>query len=106
MNINPGGVVDPGKVGAMASTPDGNGAVVYSLAKNTKECWWIADNPAAVTANTPWLTAITAGIPASGPGIPTSQGVFYGVFKGGACSAAGIAAATSNIATTGFPKAQ
>jgi prepilin-type N-terminal cleavage/methylation domain-containing protein len=114
LTTTPGGTVTPGQAGALAST-DGNGAVVYALAKNTKECWWVADNPAPINpANTPWLTAITAGIPASGAGIPTSQGVFYGVFKTtstaaaavGSCSAAGIAGATSNMATPGFPAAQ
>src|ERR1035437_5291480 len=37
-----------GQVGAIAST-DGNGAVIYSLAKNSSECWWVADNPLAIT---------------------------------------------------------
>src|SRR5664280_1693697 len=43
-----------GQVGALAST-DGNGAVVFSLAKNTRQCWWIADNTSTVTANGPWV---------------------------------------------------
>src|ERR1035437_7656000 len=62
LSTTPGGVVAAGQAGAIAdmglgtaASPGGNGAVVYALAKNTKECWWIADNPSAVTdANGPW----------------------------------------------------
>ena len=103
---NPGtAAIGTGNVGALAST-DGNGAVVYSLAKNTKECWWIADNPSAVTANGPWTgTGAVGQETSSTPGIPLAQGVYYGVFKGGACGTAGIIAALSNVKTPGFPGA-
>lgn len=109
MNINPGGAVTAGQVGAIADT-GGNGAVLYSLAKNTNECWWVADNPAAVTsANGPYGTG-AVGIPSATAGVPVTQGVFYGVYKvnttNTACSAAVLATARSNIATPAFPAAQ
>jgi len=104
---NPGtAAIGTGQVGAIADT-GGNGAVVYSLAKNTTECWWIADNPSAITtANGPWTAVGAPGQEvAATAGVPMTQGVYYGVFKGGACSVAGIAAATSNVKTPGFPPA-
>ena len=103
--------VAAGQVGVVTST-DGNGAVVYGLANNTNECWWIADNPAAVSAaNGPWTTTGAVGVPAAGAGVSMLQGVYYGVFKAtitagvSNCNGAGIAGATGNVATPGFPKA-
>jgi type IV pilus assembly protein PilA len=91
---------------AAISSNDGNGAVVYTLAKATGECWWVSDNPATITANGPW-TAAVAGLPATVAGVPEAQGVYFGVFKVGTnlCNQAGLLAAHSNIATPGFPKA-
>ena len=107
-----------GQVGVAVST-DGNGAVVFSLANNTQECWWTSDNPAAVTTttNAPW-TATVAAIPAATAGVPAAQGVYYGVYKlgkvaatgdaanSGSCNQAGLNTSFSNIATPGFPAGQ
>jgi type II secretory pathway pseudopilin PulG len=112
MNTTATPVLTAGQAAVVTST-DGNGAVVFALANNTNECWWAADNPAAVTAaNGPWTTTGAVGIPSPGVGVPMVQGVFYGVFKAtitagvSNCSVAGLAGATSNIATPGFPAAQ
>jgi type IV pilus assembly protein PilA len=119
LNMTTSSVVTAGQVGVVSST-DGNGAITFSLANNTKECWWVADNPAAVTttSNAPWTSTGGAGIPATGVGVPATQGVYYGVYLEGktlgtpavtnssACSVAGIAASLSNIATPGFPAGQ
>jgi type IV pilus assembly protein PilA len=107
-----------GQVGAVSSLVDGNGAVVYALAKNTSECWWVSDSPAAVStsSNPPWTTTATVAIPSGGIGVPAGQGVYYGVYKlgktvgsaanSGVCDQTGLAASVSNIATPGFPAAQ
>jgi type IV pilus assembly protein PilA len=117
MNTDATAALTAGQVGAVSSLADGNGAVVYALAKNTKECWWIADNPAAVStsSNPPW-TAAVAGIPAAAAGVPGALGVYYGVYKLGkvegsvtnatVCDQTGLNASVSNIATPGYPAAQ
>jgi type IV pilus assembly protein PilA len=107
--------LNPGQAGVVTSA-DGNGAVVYSLANNTQECWWAADNPASVSPSAAWVASTTPGLPSAGLGVPPAQGVYYGVYKmnkvvgsttnSGSCNPAGIAASDSNIATPGFPAAQ
>jgi type II secretory pathway pseudopilin PulG len=99
---------------AVATSTDGNGAIVFALANNTNECWWASDNPAAVTTTTnpPWTSTATVAVPSAGAGVPGGQGVYYGVYKlskgtnSASCSQAGLNTSTSNIATPGFPAAQ
>ena len=92
----------------------------FSLANKTNECWWIADNTASMLASggnplasTPWVA--TAAFPATSPGletvagVPTGQGIFYGVFKvtgAATCSTGSMATTLSNVSTTAFPPAQ
>ncbi|MDA8058303.1 MAG: type II secretion system protein [Actinomycetota bacterium] len=101
-------------------TSGGNGALLYSLAKKTNECWWVADNTQAI-ANGGTTAAPSAPyvVPASplgktSTGVPNTAGDYYGVFntttgKPGAtaeaCDEAGIAKATSSVLTAGFPSA-
>jgi type IV pilus assembly protein PilA len=96
-----------GYLAALAST-DGNGAIVFSLAKKTSECWWVADNPGLVVANGPWVTLANTGSPQTVVGVPVAQGIFYGVYKvapTGTCDTGTLKGATSNVSTTAFPAA-
>jgi type IV pilus assembly protein PilA len=115
-----------GKVGAYTDTGTGsgatavynaNGAILFSLANKTQECWWIADNTALMTTGTaagaPWSSL--AAFPTTTPytetvaGVPTGQGIWYGVYKvasGGTCDTATLATALSNVNSTSFPPAQ
>ncbi len=112
--------VTSGKVGAytdQGTTFNPNAALLFSLAKKTNECWWVADNTALMTTITPatvgapWSsTATSTGLEASGhAGVPVAQGIFYGVYKlatGGTCDTGTLATALSTVSTTAFPSAQ
>ena len=111
-------VSDPGATASIAAgdigvyvSAGGNGAVLFSLAKKTNECWWVADNTQAI-ANGGTTAQPTAPWTASGAGIPNKAGDYYGVFKLSStagsqyCNIADIVkTASSNVKTSGFPPA-
>ena len=112
--VTAGGALGVGQVSAVTSA-DANGAVVFSLANKTNECWWIADNTNTIVtaAGNAWGTtaAPTAG---KDVGAPTGVGIWYGVYSiakanGGtlepSCGALGLSLATSNVSNTAFPGA-
>ncbi|MGC8462267.1 MAG: type II secretion system protein [Acidimicrobiales bacterium] len=108
-------VSDPGSTTSIAAgdigvyvSAGGNGVVLYSLAKKTNECWWVADNTQAIanggtttSPNPPWT--------ASGAGIPNTAGDYYGVFKATGstyCDVGAIGSTpSSQVKTSGFPPA-
>jgi type IV pilus assembly protein PilA len=108
-----------GQVGAytdQGTTLNPNAAILFSLAKKTNECWWVADNTAVMTTvspatvSAPWSSAATStGLEASGAaGVPVKQGIFYGVYKvssGGTCDTTTLGTALSTVSTTAFPSA-
>ncbi len=114
-------IADPGSVAQNAVgaidvyvSASGNGAVLFSLAKKTNECWWVADNTQAIAtsgAGTPYTTTAPTkvGNTEQSQGVPVTAGEWYGVFKASTgttnCGAAGVAAATSNVQQSGFPPA-
>jgi type IV pilus assembly protein PilA len=104
-----------GTVSAVTSA-DSNGAVVFSLANKTNECWWIADNTNAIVTGTNNAWGVLTATPATTTivGAPTSVGIWYGVYainkaNGGSlqanCGPVGLSLATSNVSNTAFPKA-
>ena len=92
---------------------NGNGVILYSLAKKTQDCWWVADNTQTIanggTATVPvapYIAASTGGTAVSG--VPNAAGEWYGVFKTSAtgapaCNAANFAASPSDVTATNFP---
>src|SRR5665213_2883399 len=55
--------VNAGQVGVVTDIANTNGAILFSLANKTNECWWVADNTASMTAipgptaaSAPWLS--------------------------------------------------
>ncbi len=112
-------IADPGSVAQNAVgaidvyvSASGNGAVLFSLAKKTNECWWVADNTQAIaTTGGPYTTTAPtkSGNTEQSKGVPVTAGEWYGVFKASTgttnCDAAGVAAATSNVQQSGFPPA-
>jgi type IV pilus assembly protein PilA len=108
-------VSDPGSTTSIAAgdvgvyvSANGNGAVLFTLAKKTNECWWVADNTQAIanggsttTPNLPWT--------ASGNGIPNAAGEHYGVFKASSselCDIGGIGTTPAGqVKASGFPPA-
>ncbi len=108
----------PGKVVAYTDTQNTSGAIMMAQANKTQECWWIADNTAVMTsapaAAAPWESA--AAFPTTSPytetvaGVPTAQGIWYGVYKLGAgqttCDTAVLATALSNVNSNAFPPGQ
>jgi type IV pilus assembly protein PilA len=104
-----------GKVGAATDATNPNGAILFSLANKTGECWWVADNTASMTgAGAPWaagaVTTTTSPYTETTGGVPMTQGIWYGVYKvasGGTCDTAtmGLAATHSNVNSTAFPPA-
>ena len=114
--------ITAGDIGVYVSA-GGNGVLLYSLAKKTNECWWIADNTQAIAnggttaaPNGPWTaTAISSG---TDTGIPNTSGDYYGVFNTTtgkpstskpastlACDATEIGKQESSVKTSGFPSA-
>jgi type IV pilus assembly protein PilA len=119
--------VTAGQVGAVTDTAfNTNGAILFSLAKKTNECWWVADNTATMGATpgpaaaVPWNSAATALAPAAQlatkTGVPETQGIFYGVYKEGAvegtitngatCDTTTLGTASSIVSTTAFPSGE
>ena len=99
-------------------TSGGNGALLYSLAKKTNECWWVADNTQAIqngAANSvtspgaPWAVITLKNGAGKGSGVPNASGEYYGVYKVSPgttyCDVAGLTANTSTIQSSGFPTA-
>lgn len=108
-------VSDPGSSASIAAgdvgvyvSATGNGAVLFSLAKKTNECWWVADNSQTI-ANGGTTAAPTLPWTASGGGISNAAGEHYGVFKVSTtalCNIAGIGATPSGqVKSSGFPPA-
>lgn len=107
-----------GKVVAYTDAANSSGSIVMSQANKTQECWWIADNTADMTAtlasSAPWKAA--AAFPTTSPytetvaGVPTAQGIWYGVYilKAGqaTCDSTVVGTALSNVNSTSFPPAQ
>ncbi len=112
--VTAGGALGVGQVSAVTSA-DANGAVVFSLANKTNECWWIADNTNTIVTAAGNAWGVTAA-PTGGKdvGAPTGVGIWYGVYSiakanGGtlesSCGALGLSLATSNVSNTAFPGA-
>jgi type IV pilus assembly protein PilA len=108
--------VTSGQVGAFTDATNTNGAVLFSLAKKTNECWWVADNTTSMAgAGLPWLAGAvivtTSPYTETSGGVPMAAGIWYGVYKanntGGNCNIAtlGLAATMSNVNSTAFPPA-
>ena len=116
--------VQAGKVAAATDVANPNGAIIMSLAMNTQECWWIAENTASMgaipgpsAASAPW-TATAPGVtaapnytePTGHAGVPQAAGVWYGVYKLGSgqatCDTSVLASVLSNVNTASFPPAQ
>jgi len=108
--------VTVGNVAAVTDATNPNGAVMFSLANKTGECWWVADNTAPMTgAAAPWaagaVVTTTSPYKETTGGVPETQGIWYGVYKvasGGTCDTAtmGAAATLSNVNSTAFPPGQ
>ena len=110
--------VTAGNVAAVTDVASTNGAILMSLANKTQECWWIADNTADMTsapaASAPWessaVTVTTTPYKETAGGVPTAQGIWYGVYKLGTgqttCDTGSLATALSNVNSTAFPPAQ
>ena len=112
--------VTSGQVGAytdQGTNFNPNGAVLFSLAKKTNECWWVADNTASMAgAGIPWLAGALP-LPTTTPatetagGVPMGPGIVYGVYKanstGSNCNIAtlGVTGTLSVISSTAFPPA-
>jgi len=107
-----------GQVAAVTDTLfNPNGAIIFSLAKKTNECWWVADNTADMftttpAATVPWVHG-AAPLPTTAPqtettaGVPTGAGIVYGVYKATAttCDATDLGTTKSIISSTAFPPA-
>jgi type IV pilus assembly protein PilA len=107
-------VAAAGKVATVTDVANPYGAIVFSLASNTQECWWIADNTTLMTTGTaaaaPWKLA--AAFPTTSPGtetvagVPVAQGTFYGVYKltgSATCDSGTLGTTKSNVSTAAFP---
>src|ERR1035437_9856321 len=81
-----------GQVGAytdQGTTFNPNAALIFSLAKKTNECWWVADNTAVMTTvvaappnvTAPWSSSAafptTSPYTETAPGVPVAAGIFY-----------------------------
>ena len=105
-----GSSITAGDISMVVST-NGNGVVIYTLAKKTQECWWVADNTQTIATTTgPWAKPITvtAGVGTGPGGVPTTAGEYYGVFKSStskACNGTNIGTDTTAVQSSGFPKA-
>ena len=108
-------VSDPGSTASIAAgdigvdvSAGGNGVVLFSLAKKTNECWWVADNTQAI-ANGKSTTSPALPWTASGNGIPNTAGDYYGVFKLSSTTYCDIndigQTPSSQVKTSGFPPA-
>jgi type IV pilus assembly protein PilA len=105
-------------VSVQVSTTDGNGIVLAGFSKSNN-CWYIIDNPTAVstTLNPPWTGTVVGtnggtAVPGTGQAIvvPGTLGTIYAEVKGdiakGDCSAARPVIGTGasyQWSTTGFP---
>jgi len=102
--------VTPGGVSIIASQ-NGNGALMMSPSKKTNECWYIVDNTSAVTSDAVGIGVVLWSTTAPAPGIPTTAGVTYGVYKysnATPCTPAalyGVTAANLNTSANSFPNA-
>ena len=107
--------VTAGQVGAVTDATNPNGAVLFSLAKKTNECWWVADNTASMAgAGLPWLSGALPALSTTpqketAGGVPMTAGIVYGVYKATAttCNIAtlGVTGTLSTISSTAFPPA-
>jgi len=103
--------VTPGGVSIIASQ-DGNGALMMSPSKKTNECWYIVDNTSAVTSDAVGIGVVLWSTTAPAPGIPTTAGVTYGVYKysnATPCTPAalyGVTALNLNTSANSFPNAK
>ncbi|MDA8366816.1 MAG: hypothetical protein M0Z62_07625, partial [Actinomycetota bacterium] len=116
-------VSDPGSTASvtagdlsMTVSAGGNGAIIFTLAKKTNECWWVADNTQTIanggsaTAPTlPWKNITLTNGKGSGSGVPNASGEYYGVYKitpgTSYCDIAGLGTNSSTIQSSGFPSA-
>jgi type IV pilus assembly protein PilA len=107
--------VTTGQIAAVTDATITNGAVLFSLAKKTNECWWVADNTGSMAgAAVPWLSTalpVPTTIPAkeTAGGVPVVAGIVYGVYKATAttCNIAtlGVTTTLSTVSSTAFPPA-
>ena len=70
---------------------NGNSVILYSLAKKTQDCWWVADNTQTIanggTSAAPLAPYVAGTAGGSLAGVPNGSGEWYGVYKVGASGA-------------------